>query len=157
MYVLQRPEQKGDRSRKKLHTPGEAVEKLFHDGMVVVSVEKVRTRLTLMRFHGFEDVDESTLEPAGDTKPEPATGINDPRIAHLWDDEKTPDENAIAEALAALDDPTTATTDAVDVRRAELKAMTVKTLRKMASKLEIAGRSKMNEDALVQAILTAEE
>ena len=123
MYVLERPERKGDRARTKLHTPSGAVDKVYADGMVTVSTESDRVKWLLIRLHGFVLIDEPAPEPA-----EPPAADEKP----ITDDERK------------------------EARRVELKSYTVTTLRKMASGLKIKGRSKMNEDALVQAILTAE-
>lgn len=54
-YTLERPERRGDRSRRKVSTPSEAVEKTYADGKVRVTCERSSTRDVLIRRHGFSE------------------------------------------------------------------------------------------------------
>ena len=61
-YTLERSERRGDRTRRKISTPSEAVEKIFENGTVRVVCEKSSTRRVLVRRHGFVEVSDGEVE-----------------------------------------------------------------------------------------------
>jgi hypothetical protein len=74
-YYLERPERRGDRARRKISTPSEAVEPTFSRGIVRVVCEKEATRALLIRRHGFAEVSSA---PAPSAKEKPSASDVDP-------------------------------------------------------------------------------
>ena len=129
MYELERPVMRGDESRKKIHTPGEACTMVRDGATQRITTSKPGTAAWL-RARGWSDR-VRTPAPSASVKPPP------PVV------ERKPEPGASAPAPT----PSVLTED-------ELVAMSVPELRKLAADRKIKGRSKFKTEAdLVAAIL----
>lgn len=128
MWRLTRAARRGDRTGVRLYTAGEVARLVVRDGVTHILVERATARETLVKHHGFEVQDGEVIPsetPSPTVEPEP---------------------NAVAN-LTAPEEPV------VEVTEDALRAMTKAARAEVARSLGIRGRSTMEPDQLVSAIL----
>lgn len=150
MIKLQRQERKGDRNRRHVRTPTEALVPTFRDGMVFVTTARFATARHLER-QGFTRMRDEPQAPAAP----PATTIVDIEAA-------PPDVKPAADVGNAKVDPdaigpdrgTAARHPAPPRRPSALWAdLTTRQLRALAKVRKIKGRSSMDRAQLLDALL----
>jgi hypothetical protein len=130
MFKLTRQERRGDRSRARIATPTEQVTPTFENGQITVIATKLATAQTLIKRHGFTMV--RTDPPVTRVSPVP---VEPPAI-------ETPKPS---KPVAP-----------VKTRADELADATMAELRGLAKENRIKGRSTMDRDELIAAIIDAE-
>lgn len=135
--ILERKEKAGDRSRTRLSLHRESPAKQFADGMVRIEVNSMAAARVAQRLHGF-----AIISPTGERKrvPSPAP-------------QPKPAPATVSPSHPPVPEP--APEGAVD-RRAAIEAMSKTARMKLARRLEIFGRSTMDDAELITAILAVE-
>lgn len=145
--TLERSERRGDRNRRRILVPGEAVTPLYDNGTVRVVVQADKTAAWLVRREDFMVV-------GGDVDPATPVVVSVPPAAPKR--RRSPIDPPDTEAKPPVAEPVEPVTSPRERRVAELTAKNRKAQMGLARELKIRGRGNMREGALVSAIADAE-